>query len=341
MKLYPLAFTPILALTTACTGSDKATGTTAPELDTVQTDTGFVRDPAFNYLTCPKAWSLEEAMADPDKFCSLRLPNDAGEYTAVPPEIERMHYLIDLDLHANLITELPDFLVGLERLDIGQNGLKAWPAGLEKLVNLKRLSLSYNQLKSLSDQIGKLQNLEHLELFQNALTALPPALFTLTKLTKLGLSGNKLASLPPSIGKLQNLQELYVADQYATMLVLPDEMRQLKRLKILFMGSMYYDGANLYDSIPECIFSLDSLTDLSIMYSNLNWVDPKIANLKQLQSLDLTGNNLTSLPPEIAQLEQLKSLSLGENNFSDEEAERIRSWFDDEVTITFEVEYGD
>ena len=52
--------------------------------------------------------------------------------------------------------------------------------------------------------------------------------------------------------------------------------------------------------------------------------------------MNLEGNQLTELPESIKKLTNLQMLYLGGNNFSDEEENKIKSWFNKSVEIYFE-----
>jgi len=68
--------------------------------------------------------------------------------------------------------------------------------------------LDYNELESLPESFGDLENLNRLSLGGNILSSLPESIGNLKNLQFLNLYGNNLTSLPESIGNLTNLKFL-------------------------------------------------------------------------------------------------------------------------------------
>ena len=304
--------------------------------DTLQIDSVF----EYDYSNCPKAWSLEVALAAPDSFCSVVLLPTDKKYTSIPSSLSSMPYLRKLDVHGNQIKEIPSFLSELTELDISSNLLKTCPKGLENLPNLVRLNLSYNQIHQLDPVIFELINLEELNLYNNHLETFPPELFNLINLRHLDFSGNDLNEIPSDFSKLKNLESLDFSEMGVNDSTFSSSMKNLKSLKTLRMGAIYVNSGpgvgNELTFIPEWIFSLDSLEELSLDYGYISEVSENISKLKNLKHLNLEGNSLTELPKSITKLSKLTSLYLGDNRFSEEEEEKIKSWFSDKVEVLFE-----
>lgn len=79
------------------------------------------------------------------------------------------------------------------------------PKNIGNLPSLTYLNLSDNDIRELPDSIGNLSNLEELDLSRNYITNIPDSIGNLSKLTKLNLSYNSINKLPYSIDKLHNL----------------------------------------------------------------------------------------------------------------------------------------
>ncbi|WP_420920192.1 leucine-rich repeat domain-containing protein, partial [Leptospira santarosai] len=68
--------------------------------------------------------------------------------------------------------------------------------------------LENNQLKTLPNEIGQLENLQYLNLENNQLKTLPNEIGRLQNLKVLNLGGNQLVTLPQEIVGLKHLQIL-------------------------------------------------------------------------------------------------------------------------------------
>lgn len=255
----------------SCSGPTEESTDQTSSTDTISVDT-FQLDPNFNFEHCPKAWSLEDALAAPDSFCMLALLGNEKRYDAIPEEVQQMHYLRVLDVHGNNISAIPSYLSELEELDVSFNSLKKFPSGLENLTKLKALDASYNRITELDPAIYEMKDLEELNMFQADLTELPIELTKLTKLRKLGWTGCHLETLPKEIANMKNLEELYISDQgHDGFVSLPSNFGDLKRLKHLRIGGNTCCG-NQFDSIPSSIFDLDSLEVLDLSYGYIEYV---------------------------------------------------------------------
>jgi Leucine-rich repeat (LRR) protein len=119
-----------------------------------------------------------------------------------------------LNLSTNQIQFLPDEcfedFIALEELDLSNNQLTEIP-NTSKIVNLKKLNLENNLLRSIPKGFNKLINLNHLNLSNNQLSSCK-VVFDCSKLTFLKLNGNLLTSLDSSIYKLKNLKLLNLDD---------------------------------------------------------------------------------------------------------------------------------
>ncbi len=342
-------FISLFALMFSCVNNDLETFSNEDEnflTDSSQTlfkDT-LISNPDFDFENCPKAWDLEEAMAAPDSFCSIALlPNDGREkLTEVPEELKQMPYLRSLYIDRNRITHIPSFLSNLEELWMGQSALKECPTGIENLEKLKVLDLAYNQISELDPAIFTMKNLEVLALFDNALSELPPEIGELNQLKKLALSGNSLEKLPLEITQLNNLEELYLNDMGLGDDAFPLGMEGLKSLKKLSIGSDMSGGGdgNSFSEIPEWIYELDSLEELTLSWGQITSISSEIGELKNLRVLIVEGNMISSLPKAIYELPKLEYLAIGDNEFEEEQLEEIKLNLREDVELSIEVEVG-
>lgn len=174
-----------------------------------------------------------------------------------------------------------------------------------KIIGVKKLDLSGNQLTVLPPEIGLLRNLQKLNLRDNKLTTLPPEIGQLISLIRLDLSGNQLATLPPELCQLRNLQELNLRDNKLT--ALPPEVGQLRNLQELNLLD------NKLTALPPKLFQSTHLRVLTLSVNQLTTLPPELSNLTKLERLFVACNRLTTLPPEICQLSNLNYLSVIDN----------------------------
>ncbi|MCB1149066.1 MAG: hypothetical protein KDK48_02790, partial [Chlamydiia bacterium] len=146
------------------------------------------------------------------------------------------------------------------------------------LTQLRKLTLSLNQLTELPEEVGRLTELTDLELDRNQFTALPRVIGQLSKLKYLSLHTNAIKEIPPEIGQLRMLENLNLQDNHLT--ALPPEIGQLAQLGMLSLGS-----------------------------NHLTALPPEIGQLAQLGILHVNHNQLRALPPEVGQLTQLRSFA--------------------------------
>jgi internalin A len=159
------------------------------------------------------------------------------------------------------------------------------------LHNLTYLYLSFNQLETLPEAIGKLHNLSYLYLNNNQLTALPEAIGKLHNLSYLYLNDNQLTALPEAIGKLHNLSYLHLGSNQLTSL--PEAIGKLHNLSYLHLGG------NQLTALPEMIGKLYDLTYLYLNDNQLTALPESIGQLNKLARLIIDQNPLLQIPPEV------------------------------------------
>lgn len=131
------------------------------------------------------------------------------------------------------ILEFFSFLINrsLIELDAGFNDLMFLPKNIGYgLVNLEKLCLHLNKLKTFPNSICEMKSLKILDAHFNSLHSLPHAIGKLTELEVLNVSSNftDLVEIPDSIGDLLNLRELDVSNNQIR--VFPDTIYQLEHL---------------------------------------------------------------------------------------------------------------
>lgn len=122
--------------------------------------------------------------------------------------------LVELDVSFNGLTYLPTNigfeLVNLKKLSINLNKIRSLPTSIGEMRSLRYLDAHFNELRGLPFAIGRLTNLETLNLSSNFsdLTVLPETIGDLTNLRELDLSNNQIQALPDTFGRLDNINKL-------------------------------------------------------------------------------------------------------------------------------------
>eukprot|EP00833_Pecoramyces_ruminatium_P001468 jgi/Orpsp1_1/1175500/evm.model.c7180000054105.1 len=71
--------------------------------------------------------------------------------------------------------------------------------------------------------------------------------------------------------------------------------------------------SDIFEEVPEFIYSLTNLKNLTIRNTHITSISDKIVDLKKLEYLDLSDNDLESLPDYLNQLKKLKYLDVYNN----------------------------
>ena len=116
-------------------------------------------------------------------------------------------------------------------LFLGNNNLISLPESFGQLNNLRQLNLDDNRLTTLPESFGQLNNLSALSLNNNKLTALPESFVQINTLETLFLNNNRLATLPESFSQLSKLDKLNLNNNNLT--ILPESFGLLSNLRQL------------------------------------------------------------------------------------------------------------
>ncbi|WP_179020641.1 leucine-rich repeat domain-containing protein [Winogradskyella forsetii] len=149
--------------------------------------------------------------------------------------------------------------------------LQNLPCELFELDELEELDLFNTDLKSLTSDIGKLDNLKRLNLSWNEISSFPTELFELKKLEILTIYGAPKEDLElPNINGIKKLNKLKELDLSSyTFKILPKEILEIKSLEKLNLSAV---GLT---KIPDEIGNLINLKKLSIQ------VNPEIVELPE------------------------------------------------------------
>ncbi|XP_044743724.1 leucine-rich repeat-containing protein 40-like isoform X2 [Chrysoperla carnea] len=120
--------------------------------------------------------------------------------------------LVLLNLSANKITELPDFLsecIHLKYINLSKNLITEIPSSYSNLKQLRELNLSNNRFQEISKAIYGIERLEILNLSNNQITSIDAeSLQALKNLAILDLMNNSITHVPPILGHMKQLRAL-------------------------------------------------------------------------------------------------------------------------------------
>ncbi|XP_038064629.1 protein flightless-1 homolog isoform X2 [Patiria miniata] len=172
-------------------------------------------------------------------------------------QLQSLH-LRNTQRNLNNVPPQMDALVNLSDVDLSFNHLSGVPEGLYKLSSLKRLNLSSNVITELSSAMDTWVNLQTLNLSRNKLSCLPSALCKLTSLKRLYISCNQIDfdGIPIGIGKLMNLEQFVAADN--NLESIPEGLCRCPKIKKLILTK------NRILTLPEAIHLITDLEVLDI-----------------------------------------------------------------------------
>jgi Leucine-rich repeat (LRR) protein len=195
-------------------------------------------------------------------------------------------------------------------LDWSDKKLKVFPPSLTKLKNLKKLTLSKNNISEIPAAIGELLNLEELYLQDCGVHTIAEAIGNCKKLRVWDLSANHdLKAFPDSIGDLSNLQVLNL-DYIAT--PLPESLARLEKLEEISMYSCFNDLENP-GTFPEVLTRLKNLKRWDFRENKISVLPESILQIQTLEAFlwtgSLTQNHTHNIPfPDFTRFPNLKKL---------------------------------
>uniref|UniRef100_A0A674CJV6 Leucine rich repeat containing 28 n=1 Tax=Salmo trutta TaxID=8032 RepID=A0A674CJV6_SALTR len=177
--------------------------------------------------------------------------------TTLPDNLaQKLPNLIELYLHSNNITCVPEAIGNLSRLqslDLSDNALHVICPEIGRLRSLRHLRLANNQLKYLPPEIGALCDLETLDVSRNVLVCLPERLHQCLSLQCLTADRNNLTSFPRQLCQLHSLNELSMAANQLSSL--PLDLGRSRELQFVFVdNNVHLKGlpSYLYNKVIGC-----------------------------------------------------------------------------------------
>lgn len=273
--------------------------------------------------------NLQDALSEPDRVFKLDLSGQG--LREIPKEISILTNLNELRIKDNLITSIGEELAEntrLESIDLSGNQLESIDFNnlSQNALNLKFLILRENSLVSIDGSLNKMKFLSYLDLGGNFIENIDDDIL-LKYLKVLVLDNNNLSELPAmaiNAPKLKTLNlnanqiEIFDVRVFPSLIALDLGDNPLKKYNItisklekLILDWVDFSELELLplpytmeilsmehcklDAVPEFIFTMSNLKELSLMHNEIEEIDDRLAQCKKLKLVWLNGNKLDEL----------------------------------------------
>lgn len=204
--------------------------------------------------------------------------------------------------------------------------LKLFPAAFVYYSSVTSITLCYNGIVALPDEIYFLRRLRILDLSYNRLSILPNHFRLLKTMETLNLEGNEIRDFPDVICDLERMTTLNLG--FNRLREIPGELFCLESLRYLNLSG------NKFSQLPESIGMCPSILTISLRANKLFDVPLQCLRLKTLTHLDLSNNEiLLAIVGAVDEYEALKAkaanclISISGNINAESQAEElIRIW---------------
>ncbi|XP_076239569.1 leucine-rich repeat-containing protein 40 [Calliopsis andreniformis] len=281
-----------------------------------------------------------------------KLDASYNDLEMLPPlgELRKIEILM---LQANKLTTFPD-MTGctlLKVLHLAENNIPEIDMTcLEGIGQLKTLTLGYNKIEDIPEEIIKLVNLENFDLSHNELTKIPSYIGIMPNLKQFLIDGNNIENIRDDIIRCgtsrilkhirQNVNSTNLSTKeyvipVANINIYPDKytMQSTKLLSLAGQNLVDLPQAVLEDAykadvatvdlsrnqlctLPDKLSIITRVNDLKLTSNQLTcipeWIGEKF---KYLQVLDLSKNLMHSLPSSLGLLKYLKEINISFNRY--------------------------
>uniref|UniRef100_A0A8B9PG64 Protein scribble homolog n=1 Tax=Apteryx owenii TaxID=8824 RepID=A0A8B9PG64_APTOW len=196
-------------------------------------------------------------------------------------------------------------LLNLRKLGLSDNEIQRLPPEVANFMQLVELDISRNDIPEIPESIKFCKSLEIADFSGNPLSRLPEGFTQLRSLGHLALNDVSLQSLPNDFGNLANLVTLELRENLLK--TLPTSLSFLVKLEQLDLGG------NDLEVLPDTLGALPNLRELWLDRNQLSTLPPELGNLRRLVCLDVSENKLEQLPNEVSGLVALTDLLLSQN----------------------------
>uniref|UniRef100_A0A8C8VKQ7 Scribble planar cell polarity protein n=1 Tax=Pelusios castaneus TaxID=367368 RepID=A0A8C8VKQ7_9SAUR len=193
------------------------------------------------------------------------------------------------------------------------------PEPFFRLLNLRKLGLSDNEIQRLPPEVANFMQLVELDISRNDIPEIPESIKFCKSLEIADFSGNPLSRLPEGFTQLRSLGHLALND--VSLQSLPNDIGNLANLVTLELRENLLKslptGANILCFLvllqPDTLGALPNLRELWLDRNQLSALPPELGNLRRLVCLDVSENKLEQLPNEVSGLVALTDLLLSQN----------------------------
>ncbi|KAG5323952.1 LRC40 protein, partial [Acromyrmex heyeri] len=287
----------------------------------------------LDYEPLEERWWEQEPLKMLDMSCN--------SLTVIDNKIELLTELNTLNLHSNLLEELPPEIGSLRKLkvlNLSDNRLKNLPHEFYILEELCELYLRSNQISILEAEIGDLIMLTHMDLSYNNLRELPIGMGYLVRLKTLNLCQNMIKELPPDVTNMRSLKMLDISFNQLEIIPPLGELRKVER--IMFQSNnlqefpdisgcsaltvLHLDNNNISEIDPQRLEAVGHLKQLTMQNNIIEVIPEEIIKLINLEVFDLSHNNISLIPYCIGILPNLKQFAIEGNNIKNIRGDIIR-----------------
>lgn len=241
-------------------------------------------------------------------------------------QFERLHPLI-FEYQDKSINEMDDdFLIDMPSLAKKlktvtsiverKKGIIRFRSGIKRIVNLRELDVSNNQISLIPDEIMNLKQLQKMCLDSNNLSQINESLKYVATLEELSISNNSIYSIPDIFKWFNKLKYVDLSSNYINEIsVSLLEMKELKELNL---------SNNLISKLDFPTLNIDKLKMEKIDLSNngLLEVPSWIKGATNLTEINLSNNYIKSVPSFICNLPNLNFIDLRHNNIQDKNTDQ-------------------
>lgn len=232
----------------------------------------------------------------------------------IPESIGKLENLEKLFLNWSKCSKIPESIGNLTNLKVlSANG--CWRSDynniLPRLISLKEIHFSMNNLGVLPEDFGNLIHLEILDIARCSNVTLPESIGNCINLKEINAEYCGVKKLPESITNCTKLKYLKLDNNELTQL--PKNMGNLEEL---FVKGLIFLNNNKLKELPESMENIP-IGGLTLSHNDFSKFPPVILKLKHLKYLDISNNHIDSIPEELGNLRELTHLNLSNNKISE------------------------
>ena len=174
---------------------------------------------------------------------------------------------------------------------INHNPLKSLPDEIGKLDNVEFLYCEFDQLDDLPRGLADMDRLIAMYFTGNRFKEIPAFVFDMSRLTKLQFSKNQITVVPREIGDMTELRHLSLAGNQIAKL--PDSIARLVKLRVCDLSD------NQLTELPEVFGKVRIVNQLRVRNNPLRSLPAGFAEMRA--TIDITGTDidLATLSPEL------------------------------------------